>query len=263
MVSVMRAAVLLFVLSIAPLAQAQSGDVGRARELFQSGLDAAHAQHWTEARDAFAQSLALAERPSTLLNLAGAQIQTGQLVEGAASYRRFLEIATGRDAAHRGEAQSALTSVEPRIPHATITVDGLADGDEIRLDGNVLMRTMLGTSAALDPGAHEVGVTRAGRSIASQRFQLAEGLNAEISLSVTQAIASPTEAAQAATTGPMDEAIAVPVQQSDDTGIWIAVGVSIGVAVVVAVVVGVVLATQSPGTSPPYQGNLGDGVVHF
>jgi len=262
----MRLAILCVVLFVALPIHAQSGDsVAQARALFQSGLDAARGQHWVEARDAFAQSLAIAERPSTLLNLAGAQIQTGQLVEGAGSYRRFLEIATGRDAAHRGEAESALRAVEPRIPHATIAIDGLGDGDEVRLDGNVLMRTMIGTSAALDPGAHTVAVTRSGRSIASQQFQLAEGLDIEISLSVTAAVASPTAVAAAVTTPPMDEAIAVPVeeQHSDDTGIWIAVGVSVGAAVVIGVVVGVLVATQSQGPAAPYQGNLGDGIVHF
>src|SRR5262249_25318213 len=120
----MRSFVLSVVLTVlaVPTAHAQSdADTARARALFQQGLDAARAEHWVDARDAFVQSLGIAERPSTLLNLAAAQVQTGQLVEGAASYRRFLEIATdAREAAHRTQAEAALTALEPRIPHVTV-----------------------------------------------------------------------------------------------------------------------------------------------
>jgi hypothetical protein len=61
----------------------------------------------------------------------------------------------------------------------------------------------------------------------------------------------------------MDEALAVPTEQHDDTGIWIAVGVSVGAAVVIGVVVGVLVATQDQGAAAPYQGNFGDGIVRF
>lgn len=250
-----------------PAAAQEGDDVAQARQLFQSGLDAAREQHWVEARDAFAQSLALAERPSTLLNLAGAQVQTGQLVEGAASYRRFLELATdGREAAHRAEAESALRTVEPRIPHVTLAVDGLSAADEVRLDDRVLMPAVLGTSMALDPGAHDVTVLREGRSISSQRFQVAEGLDVEIALGVTPIVAAPAAAAAAETTPPMDEAIAVPVHdepQGDDSGVWIAVGIGVAAVVAIGVVVAVLVATQDQGVAPPYQGNFGAGIVRF
>lgn len=255
---------LLFALPV----QAQDGaDVARARELFQSGLESARGQRWVEARDAFAESLSLAERPSTLLNLAGAQVQTGQLVEGAASYRRFLEIATdAREAAHRADAESALATVDARIPHVTIRIDGLSAGDAVRLDGNVLMPGAIDTPTPLDPGAHDVTVSREGRSIASQHFQLAEALDIEIELTVAPVITAPVEVARIETTPPMDEVIAVPVREEahgDDSVVWIAVGVSIGVAVAIGVVVAILVATQDQGAPTPYQGNLGNGVVRF
>src|SRR6185369_7449188 len=82
----------------APVVHAQ--DVAQARALSEQGLAAARAQQWDDAAAAFRARLAIAERPSTLLNLAGAEVETGHLIEGAASYRRFLEIAPPRDA-HR------------------------------------------------------------------------------------------------------------------------------------------------------------------
>ena len=133
----MRRTLLVLSLATMTLAAGPSGasaqpadEMARARQLFETGLEAARAARWAEARDAFRASLAVAERPSTLLNLAGAEVQTGELVTGAGTYRRFLEAATsGRDAAHREEAEAALAAVEARIPHATIRVAGAADGD--------------------------------------------------------------------------------------------------------------------------------------
>jgi hypothetical protein len=256
----MRSAVLALLLLLCTTTVSAQGDVAQARQLFQTGLEAARGQHWVEAREAFAQSLAIAERPSTLLNLAGAQVQTGQLVEGAASYHRFLEVATeARDTAHRSEVESALRAVEARIPHITLAIDGLSPGDEVRLDGNTVLPAALGASTALDPGAHEVRVARAGRTIESQQFQLAESLNIEIELTVTSTVTT------GGATPAMDEAIAMPVeeQHGDDTGIWIGVGIGVGAAVVIGVVVAVLVATQDQGTAAPYQGNFGDGIVRF
>jgi len=254
---------------LAPTALAQSeADTARARALFQQGLDAARAEHWVDARDAFVQSLDIAERPSTLLNLAAAQVQTGQLVEGAASYRRFLEIATeAREAAHRAQAQAALDALAPRIPHVIVRVQGLADGDEVRLDYQVLLPAALGTPTAVDAGSHEVAVLRSGRSVASQRFQLAEGQSVEMTLDTTPVVQSPTQAAASATTPSMDQAIAEPVpdehaSHGDDT--MLIVGIVIGAAVVagVAIGLGVYFGTQG-GSASPYHGNFGDGTVHF
>lgn len=259
-------ALTLVLCAASPASAQDAADVARARQLFQSGLEEARGQRWDAARDAFAESLALAERPSTLLNLAGAQVQTGQLVEGAASYRRFLELATdGRDAAHRSEAESALHAAEARIAHVTIEIEGLDDADEVRLDDAQLTRSALGTSLALNPGAHDARVLRDGRAIATQRFQLAEGQSTELGLTVAT-VSAPVDVAPVDASPPMDQAIAMPVAEpppSDESGVWIAVGVSVGVAIAIGVVVAVLVATQDQSVAPPYMGNLGAGVVRF
>lgn len=261
----LRSAVLACVvgLVLASSASAQDADVARARSLFEAGLEAARAQHWVEARDSFAESLAISERPSTLLNLAGAQVQTGQLVEGAASYRRFLEIATGpREAAHRREAQSALHDVEERIPHLAFHIENLASSDTVRLDEHVLLPGTLTSESAVDPGPHDVTVLRGGQQIASQHVDVAEGLTLQIEMTI-QPIVDPS--AVIARQDPMDEVIAEPVPPpsgGDDTVTWIIVGVSIGVVVAAGVTVGVVLGTQDQSPQP-YQGNLGDGIIRF
>jgi len=260
-----RSAVLacLVGLLLASTASAQEADVARARSLFEAGLEAARAQHWVEARDSFAQSLAISERPSTLLNLAGAQVQTGQLVEGAASYRRFLEIATGpREAAHRREAQSALHDVEQRIPHLAFHIENLASSDTVRLDEHVLLPGTLTSESAVDPGPHDVTVLRGGQQIASQHVEVAEGLTLQIEMTI-QPLVDPAAVVETHP-DPMDEAIAEPVPPSggDDTVTWVIVGVAIGVVVAAGITVGVVLGTQDQSPQP-YQGNLGDGIIRF
>jgi hypothetical protein len=256
---------------VASSAAAQTEEAtARARELFQQGLEAARAEQWVDARDAFVQSLDIAERPSTLLNLAAAQVQTGQLVEGATSYRRFLELATEpREAAHRTQAQSALTALDARIPHVVVSVTSLQDGDQVRVDYQVLMATALGAPLALDPGPHDVAVIRSGRSVASQRVELAEGQSAQVSLDATPVVQAPVEVAATATTPPMDQAIAAPVPEARDDShgddMPLIIGLIVGAVVVVGVGVslGVYFGTQGSGTATPYHGNFGDGVVHF
>ena len=235
-------------------------DVARARTLFEEGLEAARAERWEDARSAFRESLTIAERPSTLVNLAGAEVETGHLIEGAASYRRFLELATGRrDARLRHDAERELAEVEARIPHATIAIEGGALGDEVRLDGAVLMPAALASPLPLNPGSHLLLVMRDGREVARRAFDANERATIDVAL----AIVAPTVVDEPP--GPMDEVIVVPVDSGgggSDDGVWIGLGVGIGVVVVAAVIVGVVFAT-TPGGPTPYQGNFGDGVVRF
>jgi hypothetical protein len=233
-------------------------DVARARTLFEEGLEAARAERWVDAREAFRESLSIAERPSTLVNLAGAEVETGHLLEGAASYRRFLELATGRrDARLRRDAQRQLDEVEARIPHATIAIEGSAPGDEVRLDGQALTAGALAAPVPVNPGSHILLVVRGREEVARRGFDAREGETTEVSL----AVVAPTIDEDPV---PMDEVIVVPVDPGGggDDGVLIGLGVGIGIVVVAAVVVGVVFATMPSGPTP-YQGNFGDGVVRF
>lgn len=242
----------------APLpARAQSrSELERSRELFEQGLAAAHADRWEEARALFERALAITERPSILLNLAGAQAETGELVGSATSYQRFLEIATGRDARHRTEATRALARVQARTPHLELEVVGLREGDQVMLDDRVLTREELTAPVAIDPGAHRVTVQRDGRQVASEAVSAAEGARAGARVEVRELRVVRTEPVR-------DE---VPAAATTDTGgddgLAIGLGIGIGAAVVVAIVVGVVVGT-SQGTGATYVGNVGDGVIRF
>lgn len=253
------------------LAQAEpsAAEMAAARRLFRSGLGHARAGRWEQAREDFERSYETAPVPTTLLNLAGAQVETGQLVSGAESYRRFLAEATeGRAAAYRDQAQSALDALDARLARVTVEVEGLAANDEVRLDGDALPHGSLGQAVPVDPGEHAVAVARSGGTIAEERFTLREGQERRVSLEVP-AVAVPSVAESSASEPSSDEALSVFGRREDgdgeDGGVlaspWFWTGV--GAVVIGAAVVVILVATADGGQEDPFQGNLGVGQVMF
>lgn len=148
-----------------------------AREQFRAGVAAVREARWTDALSAFQRSYALVPQPITLLNIAGAQVETGQLVAGAESYRRFLAQATdGAAAEHRTEASEALARAEARVAHATVDVIGMESADQLTLDAQPLGRATVGMSIPVDPGPHVFAVRRGGDELArvSVTFRVAD-----------------------------------------------------------------------------------------
>lgn len=246
-------------------ARAQSSsEVAAARTLFQQGLAQARAGAWEEALSSFERSLAIAPRPNTLLNMAGAQTQTGRLVAAVESYRRFLSEATDRSSRrYRPQARQALAELEPQLAHLTLRIDGLADGDVVSLGDQELARAVLGVDLPLDPGEHGLTVTRRGRDVLSETFTVAQGETRELALRVGVNL-------RVADVDPDDGRISLPnggFEDSpdgpggDDTALIIGIVVGLGVAVAAAVVVTTVVLVDQAGQ--PHQGDFGQGVIEF
>ncbi|GAB4204592.1 MAG: hypothetical protein OHK0013_19650 [Sandaracinaceae bacterium] len=241
-----------------PAAAQSAAELAESRSLFEQGLEAARSDRWEDARSFFARALAITERPSILLNLAAAQAELGEVVDSAASYRRFLEIATGRDARNRAEAQRALARVEARIAYLEIEIVGGRAGDVVTVDAATIEAARLDAPIPLDPGRHEVVVRRSGQQVASWSVQLDEGTRERISLRVVEQpvpVAVPTAAL-----APTREEEPAPSGGGDDA-LAIGLGVGIGAVVVGAVVLGAVLGTSQG--SGVYTGNVGGGVIRF
>jgi hypothetical protein len=234
-------------------AEAQSArELAQSRALFEQGLEAARRSEWGEARSLFERALAITERPSILLNLAAVQAEAGAVVDSAASYRRYLEIATSRaDARNRAEAQRALARVEARVAHVQIVVVGGRGSDVVSLDGRPVEAARLATSIPVDPGPHEVTVDREGERVASWSMRLADGAREQISLRVVER----------RVVTPVPVAALEPTDGGGGDALAIGLGVGIGAVVVGAVVLGVVLGTQ--GGQGVYTGNVGAGVIRF
>ena len=118
----------------APRASAQSAsETAAARGLFEQGLAAATEHDWPQALALFERSYALAPRASTLLNIAGAQSESGQLVQASESYRRVVAEAgaTQRDVRIREQAQTALGQLLPRLARVTLRIADLGASDSL------------------------------------------------------------------------------------------------------------------------------------
>lgn len=225
-------AVVLFTLFTA-LAQAQSpNDVAMARDFFDRGVGFAQAREWDEAREAFARSYALAPRPSTLLNLAGAERRSGRFVAALESYRRFLHETPEAERELREEADAAVAELTQRVARIEIQVRNLLSTDVVKLDGTELRAASLGAAIPIDPGAHRLEVVREGVVLRERSFESAEGGNDRVAIELP----APLEDAPALDSRPAGREDPI---EADDGGtvfespwFWIVAGVIVAGAAV-------------------------------
>jgi hypothetical protein len=147
-----------------------------ARRLYEEGVDAVGKGRWSIAFDRFKASYEVAPRPQTLYNLAGAQGQTGRLVEAAENYRRFLrETADGRYADLRSVATEQLELLDKQIAQLTLDVPNIEPGDVIAIDDIELPQAVLRQAIPVNPGPHIARVQRGAKVVATRTLALAAG----------------------------------------------------------------------------------------
>jgi hypothetical protein len=247
------AAACLFALALAAEASAQEAspsEMAAARELFHQGLEAARLEQWAEARTFFERSYRVVPRNSTLLNLAGAQTQTHQLVRSAESYRRFIAEAGPGEASLLPSAEEALARVEARLARATIEVERLEDGDEVWLDDEVIGHGSLGVPLPVDPGEHVVTVARSGSPAAEARFSVEEGAATTVNVRLEAPVVSHLDAATDSGEDGIESLWSSP---------WLWLGV--GAVVLAAILIPVIVAVGS--SNSPHAGTLGAGTLTF
>jgi hypothetical protein len=258
---------ILLALDPAPLVAQSASEVAAARALFEEGVAAAGEARWADALAAFERSYAIAPRSSTLLNLAGAQVELGRFVAASESYQRLIRDA-GRNARERRlreQAEEALERLTPRLARLTLRIDGLAEGDTVELDGAEVAHELVGIATPVDPGAHRVTVGRGGAEIGGASLSLAEGEASELQVILRRAAALATGASTPSDREVPEGALAVGPTSAESGGDDVTVPVvltTVGV-LVVGGVVAAVLATQLPGSPSYYTGNLGDGQIRF
>jgi hypothetical protein len=274
-------------------AEAEAEPPPLARKLFREGIEASRARDWERARDAFARSYQVAPRPISLLNLAGAQSQLGELVEAAQNYRRFLRLATSGSAAERrAVAEKALARTEARLAYLDIESDGLAEGSKLRIDGKPVSLSALDEPVPMNPGSHTIVLTSPGRDAIEKEVTLVEGQRRTLRLGFERPwwerdrgdVPSPEEAARqqplegeqgddepsAAWWGTVEEE-PTDERQGDGTGsaqqaepsglsrpVRIVLWTAGAVVLAGAAATGVALATSGP---EPFQGNLTPGRI--
>jgi hypothetical protein len=148
----------------------------RARRLYEEGIDAVSKGRWSIALDRFKASYELAPRAQTVFNLAGAQSQTGRLVEAAETYRKFLrETGDGRFSELRIVAVEQLELLDRQIAQVTLDIIHLEPGDVVAVDEVELPHAALREAIPMNPGPHVARVQRGARVIGTRSLTLAAG----------------------------------------------------------------------------------------
>jgi len=161
----------------APVAEAPSSDdaTARARALFEQGVAFSRTERWAEALEAFQQSAALIERPSTLLNIATALQRLGRPIECVVAVERYLAISdVSADADARGRASALRDAMLAAIAHVALAI--LPADARLSIDGNEVDLPDDGR-IALDPGAHTFRIERDGHIPSRFTLDLSRGEN--------------------------------------------------------------------------------------
>lgn len=159
-----------------PTDSASAAKVPVARRMYEEGVDAVNKGRWSIAHDRFKASYDLAPRVLTLFNLAGAQAQTGRLVEAAESYRRFLrETTDGRYPELRTDATTQLDTLEKQVAQVTLDIANIDTADVIAIDDIEFPHAALREPLPMNPGPHVARVRRGDVMIATKPITLGPG----------------------------------------------------------------------------------------
>jgi hypothetical protein len=133
--------------------------VKKARELWFRGVDAFRNGRYEEARQAFSECYTLMPKSDVLRNLSISEIQSGHFVAAA---RHLTALLSGADlpADVREEATRRLAQAEAQIGKLNVTVD--VPGAVVNIDGAPIGRTPLNGGWYIEPGQHEVLISKSG-----------------------------------------------------------------------------------------------------
>jgi hypothetical protein len=158
---------LLGVIGAAGAARAQGNDTTTAEALFRQGKQALDAKDYAKACPMLAESYRLDPATGAMLALATCHEQQGKL---ASAWSEFTEAASRSQREGRADrvavAKERQQALEPRLSTLTIVVaDAVAvlPGFELRRDGVVLGRAVLGAPVPVDGGDHTVEVAATGK----------------------------------------------------------------------------------------------------
>jgi hypothetical protein len=155
--------------------------VKRARDLWYRGVEAFRKGDYEEARLAFTECYALMPKSDVLRNLSISEIQSGHYVSAARHLRQLLaagELPTNV----REEATTRLAQAEAQIGQLAVTVD--VAGADISVDGTNVGRSPLDDSWYLEPGLHEVIVSKPGYPVDQRQIFALAGVSIPVEVSL-------------------------------------------------------------------------------
>jgi hypothetical protein len=143
-------------------AEPSEGTSATAELLFQEARKLMDAKRYGEACPKLAASHKLAPAVGTLLNLADCYERGGQIASAWVRFHEAIALAQRLGRPDREKtAKERADKLEPRL--IKLTVSGRESGLEVKLDGNVLEPTVVGTPVPIDPGKHTVDASAKGK----------------------------------------------------------------------------------------------------
>ena len=226
----------LFLLAAAPgvaSAQASKENADAAQKLFDEALALMKAGKYAEACPRLAQSQKLDPGMGTKFRL-GECYESAGLVGSA--YQLFRDVASDAKKAGRADreaqAQKRVSALESRVPWMTLVVPpevaALADLS-VKRDGEPAPRADWGRKVPVDPGAHTIIVTAAGKKPWQTTVRALEGGSVEIHVSPLQDDAGKPAGAPA--TGPVAGDAPSPGRAPRIAGIAVGAAGVVGIAV--------------------------------
>lgn len=162
-----------------PLFAQTANERTAARSAAESGVQAFAEGDYPRALDLLRKAESVVHAPTHLLYIARSLVELGKLVEARESYlvltNETLENSSEAFLAAQESAAAELAALEPRIPSATISVDG-ANGPDLKvaIDGEALMAIFLGVSTPINPGHHVVEASAPGMRSAHVEIDIRE-----------------------------------------------------------------------------------------
>jgi hypothetical protein len=156
--------------------------VKKARELWYRGVDAFRNGHYEDARQAFAECYALMPKSDVLRNLAISEIQSGHNVSAARHLTTLLSVPGELPPSVREEATHRLSQAEAQIGKLNVTVDVAGAG--INVDGSPIGHSPLEGAWYLEPGQHEVTVSKSGYPVETRQIFALAGVAIPVSVSL-------------------------------------------------------------------------------
>jgi len=157
-----------------------------ARALFEEGLAREDARDWAGALERFRRVTEIRQTPQVIYNIALCLEHLGKVASADKQYARTEKAAEGSSEGSVHEiarlATARRSAIRPTIPEITLDAPASETANlKVVLDGSPVPSQSLRSSFAIDPGKHEVVVTRRGND-ARRSFNVDLGAHAVIAL---------------------------------------------------------------------------------
>jgi hypothetical protein len=165
-----------------PAEEPPPAQVKKARDLWYRGVEAFRNEKYDEARQAFAECYRLMPKSDVLRNLSISEIHSGHYVSAARHLTQLLAAPGELPGNVREEATSRLAQAEAQIGQLDINVD--VAGADIAVDGTSVGRTPLDGNWYIEPGQHDLTVSKAGYPTETRQVMALAGVTIPVTVSL-------------------------------------------------------------------------------